>query len=398
MSFKSLKGVNWGALALLFVGLMLSSTLIAGLVVRQDLLELSPISTYQGIHPSFVCVYHEGGYYTTEQTGEATTCRIGPATLNFDPDRADTNLPNLQGELRDIQIVRDLSQYEPGDAYTHIINYFGGEPQPDQAYKSYVWEVEDGDETHIYRMELWLCSVDINLFVNPDSKPWSSLLPSEKNSRYAGSEVWLRLEASNEWGQYFEDVNITNSYFGLAYMELARISGNTDDPQLQVVPMAKWSAFDVYEQIGGEGQRATSPTAYKWEGATLSPGVFKKDWFTKVSLTNFGTYDWNRLDGSYKADSIQLRALVHIFVVGEWVVKPEQERDMDPHTPPRKRGWFEDNIYNLDQWLKNPFNRLQFGFILTVLIIGVILILSPGLLIGATMSIGKYMEKRSKGS
>jgi hypothetical protein len=390
---------NWGAIALLFVGLMLGSTLIMGGLVRSSLLTLSPISAYQGIHPSFVAVYHEGGWYSTNQPNDASVSSIGPATMNFDPDHKHRGHPNLQGELRDIQIVRDLAIYEPGDAYTHIINQFGGDPQPLEPYRSYEWEVIEGDEKHIYKMDLWLCSMEINLWAKPDPRPfWELFLPYEKAGRYRDSEVWLRLETSNEWGQYFEGVGVDNTYFGLGYVELAQITGTSDDEGLQVIPMAKWSAFDVYETLGGTGVSPEEPDsqAYEYQGATLNPAVFKKEWFTKVTLSSFGCYDYNALDGSYKADSVNLKALVHVFVVGEWIVKPEEERDLEEHEPPWKAGWFVGTLTRIDDFISDPFNRLKMAFMITLIIVVVIVVFFPQVPIRLAKTYDSLKERDSR--
>ena len=111
---------NSGVLAIIFVGIMLLSSFAWGALERNGFIGLAPISMYQGIHPSFEAVYYDGQYYTTEDPGEATTARIGPATLNFDPDGPVVGKPNIVGELRDIQIVRDLAYYVPASTYQHI--------------------------------------------------------------------------------------------------------------------------------------------------------------------------------------------------------------------------------------------------------------------------------------
>ena len=163
---------NSGALAILFVGIMLLSTFALGFMSQQGIISLSPISMYQGIHPSFEAVYYDGQYYTTGDPGEATTSRIGPATMNFDPDGPVVGMANLVGELRDIQIVRDLAYYAPSDTYQHIVADFGGSPQPEKPYRVYEWEVPEGDSVHVYRMELWLCTLQVNIWVAPDPRPW----------------------------------------------------------------------------------------------------------------------------------------------------------------------------------------------------------------------------------
>lgn len=375
---------NSGALAILFVGLMLLSSFALGAFSRGGLIGLAPISMYQGIHPSFEAVYYEGDYYTTEDPGEATTSRIGPATLNFDPDLPNTGKTNLGGELRDIQIVRDLSYYEPGDAYRHIVADFGGDPQPNEPYKTYEWEVPEGDMKHVYRMELWLCSLQVNAWVQPDPRAWWTLFYGyEKDTRYSDTEIWLRLEASNDWGQYFEGVDLENVYFGIAYMELADLVIPENDPKIQVIPSSRWTALDLYDSIGGASETPDNPIsqAYQYEGATLNPNVFKKEWYTKLTLQSFGHYGWNILDGSFKSDSAQWRILVHVFVVGDWLVKPDIERETEPHDPPFYTGPLEDLFIGISKFFDDPFWRLKLAIIMTVFIGIIIVAFFPWLLV-----------------
>jgi len=383
--------------------LVTAMVVMVGVTAGLHSLILSPISRYQGIHPSFIAVYDDGQYYTDQESHEATTCRIGPATMNLDPDHEHKDRPNLLGELRDIQIVRDLSAYEPQDAYAHIVNKFAGDPQPDEPYKSYTWEAEDSEGlTHEYQMDLWLCSLEVNAWVKPDeSEEWFGMveMPGDEvtNNRWEDAEVWLRLEASHEWGQYFQDANISNTYFGLAYMEVAQVSGSFDaDPGMDVYPSSKWMALDVYDQIGGQGQDPVKPgeKAYQWRDSLLNPSVFRDEWFTKVSLADFGVYGYNALTGAYNSDTVQFKILVHVFVVGEWVVKPELERDAEEHQPPEQPEAWEVWLRDLSKWLENPFNRLKFGVISTVLLVALILLFAPWIfidLISGGRKVGKEL-------
>ena len=128
---------------------------------------LSTVSNYQGIHPSFEAIYFMGQLYTAEDIYDASTVRIHPSSFDFDPDVHDTGYPNLRGELRDIQIIRDLSNYEVGDTLSHIVQMGGENAMP---YKTYEWAIEKDGLIHNYRLENWLCSMEVNLWADPDSR------------------------------------------------------------------------------------------------------------------------------------------------------------------------------------------------------------------------------------
>jgi len=403
---KGIKGrenVDRGTIALAFAILIIVIGLSLGLGVKTGVLDLAPIRIYQGVHPSFVAVHNDGLLYTNTDPHDASTCRIGPATMNIDPDHAYKKHPNLLGEVRDVQIIRDLSTYTPQDTYAHIVSAFTGSPQPNSPYKTYTWDVETQDGmTHKYQMDLWLCSLEVNLWVKPDeSGSWfgSIEMPGDEvtNNRWEDAEVWMRLEASNEWGNYFQDVNISNVYFGVAYMEIADVTGSlNEDPKMDVYPAGKWMALDVYETLGGApvGLSAPPSQAKQYQGATLNPDVFRDEWYTKLGLADFGVYGYNALTGGYKSDTVQFKVLIHIFVVGEWKVKPELERDAGEHTPPEQPEIWEKIAANFGRWLENPFNRWKFAVGATVLILAVALIFAPWILISLvqnTKKLGKEL-------
>lgn len=367
--------VTAGTVGVLLIAMLLFTGLTYAAVT--SLTPLSSISAYQGIHPEFVAVWYKGDYYTTSVTHESSVSRIGPATMNFDPDKPAEGVPNLGGELQDIQIIDDLSKYSPEATMSHIVSAFGGDPQPDRAYRTYEWEVED----RTYVMELWLCSMEINLFVRPDWNPIPGI--GEKvNQRYIDTEVWLRIRASNEWGNYFKDIGVDNTYFGLAYLELAEITGTGDDTAMQLLPMARWAAFDIHESVGDQGKIPDQPddVAFSYQGTTLSEDVFKKEWFTKITLANFGTYGWTLFGGgAYKSDTVSIKAIAHVFVVGEWIVKPPTDQDLEEHVPPWMRTWYQGFNDAIKNWMSNPWTRIKLAVGATVFILTLGILFYPPL-------------------
>lgn len=370
-------------------------TLVTGLVLgvahRRDLLQLSPISTYQGIHPSFEAIRYEGNLYTTENPYDASVCYIGPATMNWDPDKAEAEKPNVRGELRDIQIIDDLGEYEVQATLSHIITDFDGVYEPDRPYKTYQWKVDqdgDGWKEKNYRMELWLTSLEVNIFVDPDRGGLFTWSREIADQHYNDLDIWLKLEASQDWGKYFNDPLIDNTYFGLAYLELADISTPEDHTRLTVVPGSRWTAFDLYDSLGGTPKSPDEPDqqGYIYEGTELNPNVFKSEWYTKISIGDLGTYDHNPITNSFKSDTVQVKMLGHIFVVGEWVTKPPSKGDADePDAPNVDPPWIDNPItkalMNLSENLSTPFGRVKLGIMLSVLIVMLIVIIYPQLII-----------------
>jgi len=342
------------------------------LVLPQARTRLSTLSEYQGIHPSFAGVFYKGLMYTPENTWNASACRIHPGSLDFDPDEDAAGLPNLRGEIRDIQIIRDLAYYNVPDAASHILSFGGSSTMP---YRTYEWEIEDNEGAlHKYKMELWLCSMDLNLWADPDARPWWIVGGNgeQMNKRYSSTtEVWLRMEVGPSW--YFEGADET--YFGLAYVELADIAQaeGHEDPIMDVIPGSKWAAFSIYHSLGGSMESVISPVeqAQSYQGQLLNPEVFAQEWYIPVTIDEFGTFGYNALAGGYKTNSVQLRMLVHIFVVGEWVVQPEIEHQIEtPHESETYRDWMQQ----LGDWLSKPTTKLGLSTFFLVLVFGALII------------------------
>ena len=350
---------------LLVVGFMIAIYITSGAMPP-----LSVISNYQGIHPSFEAVYHDDKLYTSENTLNASVCRIHPSQFDFDPDGDDTGLPNLRGELRDIMIIRDLASYEIGDVASHILS-MGGEAE--MPYKEYIWEVPVGNDTHVYRMENWLCSMEVNLWADPDQRDWWKFLQSYENQgKYQSTEIWLKLETGPGW--YYDTDPPDELYFGLGYVELALLTSQDghENPHVEVMPESRWAAFPLYDSLNGALENIESPItqAKTFEGTLLNPDVFQDKWYIPITVDNFGCFDYNILDGSYNTDSIQLKVLVHVFVCGEWIVKPlEEERNMEEHEASEEEGWIGPLINSVKDTFRSPWVKLYLAAIPVLVIV-----------------------------
>ena len=60
-----------------------------------------------------------------------------------------------------------------------------------------------------------------------------------------------------------------------------------------------------------------------------------------------------------------MKVLVHVFVVGEWVAQPPDERDMEEHESSEEKGWFTSFTEWVGGIFGNPF-ALGGGLILLV--------------------------------
>lgn len=366
--------------------LVIIAIIVGVSVVAGSILQLSSVSYYEGVHPSFVAVYHDWQYYTTNDPGDASTARIGLSTLNFDPDHPTEGLPNLMGELRDVQVITDLSRYVPAETYAHILD-MGGSPQPDEPYRSVIWQVEDRE----YQLDLWLCSLEVNTYVKAD-RGWVPFIHEQYNQRYRDTEIWLKLETTKEWGGYFEGAEEVN--FGIAYMELADFEIFNEDPALDVLPKSQWAALDLWDDPIGMATTPDTPIAQaeNLRGGEINPLYFKPAYYTRITLGSFGTYNYNILDTSYKADSIQHTILVHVLVVGEWKLKPDGERDLEIHEPPEKEGIW-DYIKSLIDRFSTPGGKIQLALVLLVVVVVVSIILNPRLILD-WIEVGKELTKK----
>lgn len=400
MSRKITSDYTYIAVALAFA--ILVSGAVVGISQRVDVLRLSPISFYQGIHPSFEGIGYHGNLYTSSNTYDASISNIGPATINWDPDKATAEMPNIRGELRDIQIVDDLAKYEVQGTLAHIISDFGGEYIPNRAYRTYNWRIDkdgDGRDDREYRMELWLCSMEVYIWVDPSRGGFWTWSREIGNKRYDNLDVWLKLEASQDWGHYFTDLeNLSNTYFGLGYLELADIDVLSEDhTRLTVVPGSQWSAFDLYNNLGGAGQVPDDPDsqAYIYEGTELNPGVFKSEWYTKINFGDIGTYDYNAFTRAFKSDGVKVKALAHIFVVGEWIVQPpeEDDRDIEPQEPPWKENPFYGLTKRLGEIMSSPLGRLKVGIWVAVVIFFLVVFFNPGAILYVVDNWGKAVDE-----
>jgi len=333
---------------------------------------LSTISTYQGIHPEFYGVKYNNKYYHSTAPYGASSYLFSPSSMNFDPDAWDSGKPNLCGELKDMQIITD--------------------PKYSNPYKTYEWRITDpttGD-IHVYRMELWLCRFQTNIWVSVDARDALEAFrfdDEQDGQRYVDTDVWLRLSVSPSW--YFEGADKT--FFGLAYMELENFQIRDGDPNIvEVIPEAQWAALSIYYSAFGT-QETILPAeqqALTYQGKLLNPEVFRTEWYTTITMRNFGVEDWWTPLHGWKGESVQFTIFTHVFVVGEWIVKPEIERTMETHQAQTALTWLDKLWLDMSNWFSNPFNTLFTILILAVVAIIFLIIVFPVLL---TTKLGKVL-------
>ncbi len=62
--------------------------------------------------------------------------------------------------------------------------------------------------------------------------------------------------------------------------------------------------------------------------------------------------------------------MVHVFVIGEWVVKPEDEKDMEQHESTTKEDFWD----KMGVWWADPFNKLFTGFMGIFILVAIVII------------------------
>jgi hypothetical protein len=332
---------------------------------------LSVISTYQGIHPEFYGVKYQNKYYTSTTPYGASSYMFSPSSMNFDPDGADSGKPNLCGEMKDIHIISDPKYANP--------------------YKTYEWRIPDPStgNIHVYRMELWLCRFQVNIWVSIDARtdPLEVFRfdDEQDGQRYIDTDIWLRISVSPSW--YFEGADKT--FFGLAYMELENFEIRNGDPDIiEVIPEAQWAALPIYYSAFGTQEKLldAEQQAQQYQGKLLNPEVFRTEWYTTLTMRNFGVEDWWTPFHGWKGESVQFTVFTHVFVVGEWIVKPEIERTMETHQSQTALTWLDKLWLDIRSWFSNPFNTLFTILILAVVAIILLIIVFPVLL---TTKLGK---------
>jgi hypothetical protein len=348
---------------------------IAFLIVANSLpylVSLSVISTYQGIHPEFYGVKYQNKYYTSTTPYGASSYMFSPSSMNFDPDGVDWGKPNLCGETKDIHIITDPKYANP--------------------YKTYEWRIPDPStgDVHVYRMELWLCRFQVNVWVSIDARDALEAFrfdDEQDGQRYIDTDVWLRLGVSPSW--YFEGADRT--FFGLAYMELEDFTIRDGDPNIiEVIPEAQWAALPIYYSAFGTQETLldAEQQAQTYQGKLLNPEVFRTEWYTTLTMRNFGVEDWWTPLHGWKGESVQFVIFTHVFVVGEWVVKPEIERTMETHQAQTALTWLDKLWIDIGSWFSNPLNTLISVLIMAFVAIVILIIIFPMLL---TTKIGKAL-------
>jgi hypothetical protein len=335
--------------------------------------------------------------------------------IEFDPDFENCGYPDLI-----VEIKSSPSFYQPST----LSKYLGkSEPKP---YKSYKLNSCDKRKA---TMDLWLVSFDLTFRIEPNfkhnrnnefssdkkhpitQKPIHEIRGQReyKDMRYDRLSVllefkpknfyYLSSEPANPLAPLNESPKIGIGAVECIYFEKVGEGGENNKAVRLGVELEKGKSLPLYpdmesllNQISwkrrsntifnqGEPQEVESQvSAYEnitdicEDGKIIAdPDFFNKPKYSLVDIKNLGSWkqekSWFLGETEYKADYFHVKFLVHLYVLGEWVVKDENLSKFKPRPPASitKPGLFD--------YLLPDFNLGVFGKVLSIILLPLILIL-----------------------
>jgi len=303
---------------------------------------------YQGPKPSFYAVQYGGKVYTADNPNGASAA-VFSTYLDFDPDEATSGIGNLAGE--------ETSIFVPKASYTSVPDWVPNSWGNELNYMSnpihvYTWQVKLSNGSVIqYRMEEWVLKwfVSISYEWDSDAEAYSWDGWNAVGKEYHNAVVWFKIDLSSlNW--YFKPVNDSvpapnKVFFGIAkivpqhvYRYLLKRDDNIVNndaskvSKIRVTPMSAGSVMPIYTDF--MGSEAPAVSASQLEGAELNPSMFRKAVYTNIILNDFGaqaynTGAWGAFGTKVYGDVVTYDFNVHVFVVGQWLVKDIQQVNND---------------------------------------------------------------------
>ena len=283
---------------------------------------------YQGAHARFYGV-REGGKTYKQGLWDTTFKWDKPNTGDHWQDDV-PNTPPIAGEMTSVFVPSESVGYQPDWI---LPEWLVGATKTRNPVETYEWELEDGEETVFYRMELWRLKWYFSISSkakNDDDIPkgkYVDVLSNPRNS-LKDTEVWFEFDLTPIW--YFNGTD--RAYFAIASLRLTDIEfgaleggeRNVDrDSRLVVTPQSKQSILPIYYR-GFGGPRAEKE-AYTYKGKELNPDLFTDRVYSYFTLNDFGVSCWWDWGWFWKTDVVTVGLDVDVFVIGEWKVKDVQD-------------------------------------------------------------------------
>lgn len=337
-----------------FVLILLGSTTIAASVLPLNTLASH---NYQG--PSIRYYY---------ATVDGKKIEFGPEAqtyVSFDPDVKDDLHPDFVSEHTDFIVPKVTSSsyvwgisYIPYSWKNTIVN-------TQNPVKVYQWNITNSNGTITsYIMEEWRVYWVITATVRPMNSKyiyvWNGLklarVPAEMlgENRYHNMDLYFEISLNpKDRNWYFEDAD--RVYFAIAKIKLVDIvKEESIENSIVVQPMHVGTNLPLF------GATYSDPINYK--GQRLNPNVFPEKIQTVIKFTDFGG---NIVNGEDKNDVVTFVFEGRLFVIGEWIVKNEDEVP-NPDDYKYNQWTFGGNIFN--------FGKLGAGLGIALLLLGIILL------------------------
>lgn len=277
---------------------------------------------YQGAHAR---------YYGVRDQGITYTQGLWDTTFKWDSpvEQGDFgNTPPIAGEMTSVFVPSESVGYQP----TWIApEWLLGASRTKNPVDTYEWELQDGDETIFYRMELWRLKWYFSISSEPkddgDIPQYEGVISKPRNS-LEDTEVWFEFDLTPIW--YFNGTD--RAYFAIASLRLTDIDfggleGGKDpvshDSRLRVTPESTSSILPIY--YAGFGGARAEQNVHSYQGKELNPDLFRDRVYSYITLNDFGVSAWWDWGWFWKADVVTIGLDVDVFVIGEWKVKDIQD-------------------------------------------------------------------------
>lgn len=349
---------------------------------------------YQGAKASFKGAVYDSIEYTNTERGDASRCQFD-TTLALDVDNAQSDLPNIMGEMTSVFIPSETLSNTPTwipSEWTRSISYI---QNPTRVWD---WTIQNKS----YVMEEWLLRWYISLSAEWDALPLFSFEMSEtRDQRYKGLEIWFEIDLTPVW--YFEDAE--TSYFAVAKLQVADVRKDGHDNSGELVPArndmsvrpeSQGSILTLYNGLFAKDNPVTKePNIY--QGQVLNPSLFTDKVYSYISLENFGTtYTVEVPAGQVRrGDVITFAFDVRVFVVGQWDVQDIQSiEDIEGEEGYGRTAKVGSSGFSLPAWLSNPSNRLLVAILGIVGLFVFLAIVAPWVLVAIFSLLGSKRRGR----